>query len=516
MPIHRKRLALQAILFPFTLLGLGLALPNLTVSAGSAASTPSAAPSGTINWYGQGLPIGTWDPVFSSAGHDVADLSLVYAALTRLGQNGVAQPGLASSWSWSSNALALTFDIRPGLTFTDGTPLEAQAVKASLDRARTAPGSLLATLLSAVSSETVLGPEVIRLNLSEPDPELLLTLGGKAGMVVSPAAFKDPTLLATHPDGAGPFKLTQFVADGYADLVRNPGYWDAQDIHVKGIYISGDTTASTTLAALESNEANVAVITGDQVAAAKAAGFNIAVIPTLSVANIEVNNTIAPFNNPLVVEAVNFALDRPAIVAATAFGYGTPDDEPFPPSYFGYNKSVANYYYYDPAKAKALLKEAGYKGTPVTITVPLPSPISEQIQAELQAVGIASTIKGIPFDELTQLVFVEHDVAFNPDGIVGRESPIAMLSLLWAADGLLNPGRNATPALTQALGHVATLSLSSPAFEPALQGLVALGIKDNPNIFLYSAPTIWAYAKDVHGVTGFIDYQRFEGITISN
>jgi peptide/nickel transport system substrate-binding protein len=112
-----------------------------TLGGGGVASAQSA--SGTLKWYGQDLPT-SWDPVFSQAGHDVGVLSLAYAGLTRLNETGGLEPDLASSWSFSKNGLTLTFNIRPGLTFSDGTPVNASAVKINFDRARTATGSLVA------------------------------------------------------------------------------------------------------------------------------------------------------------------------------------------------------------------------------------------------------------------------------------------------------------------------------------------------------------------------------------
>jgi peptide/nickel transport system substrate-binding protein len=489
-------------------------------STGTATATAASGVNGTLNWYGQGLPT-SWDPVFSSAGHDVGVLSLAYSALTQLSPTGVAQPAVASSWAYSANGLALTFTLKPGLTFTDGTPLNAQAVKVNLDRARTATGSLVASLLTAIGSETVVSTDVIRLNLTRQDQELPLTLGGKAGMLASPTVIADhESSLATQPVGAGPFKLTSFVPDGDATFVRNPGYWNAANIHVAKIYLSAeayDTTPESVLAALQSGQANVGVINGNQVAAAKAAGFNIQVIPTFAVTDIEVNNTKAPFTNPLVTQAVDYALNRQSLAESQTFGYGKPDDEPEPPGYFAYSPAVANYYNYDPAKAKALLAQAGFpggKGLTVDIVTSPPTGLAEALQSELQAVGIHVTISTIPATESTTLVYVNHEEAFATSGFAGREAPVDMLQLGFGADGLLNPGRNAPANLTAALLQAATVPLTSPKFTSTIQNVVALGVKENPNIFLYTTPLIWAYAKNISGVTPYLDYQELQGLTI--
>ena len=104
-----------------------------------AGSASSGAASGTLNWEWE-LPT-SWDPVTSSAGWDNHVLSLVYATITTVLPNGNVGPGLASSWSYASNGLSVTFTLRPGLSFTDGTPLDAQAVAENIERGQD-PGQL--------------------------------------------------------------------------------------------------------------------------------------------------------------------------------------------------------------------------------------------------------------------------------------------------------------------------------------------------------------------------------------
>jgi ABC-type transport system substrate-binding protein len=492
-----------------------------TASSGSASGSADSSSSsgGALKWYGQGLPT-SWDPVFSSAGHDVGVLSLAYAGLTRLNTTGGIEPDLASSWAFSDHNLALTFTLKPGLTFSDGTPVDAEAVKVNLDRARTATGSLVASLLTAITSETVVSKDVIRLNLNRVDLSLPLTLAGKAGFLASPAVIKkDPDSLAKQPVGAGPFRLTTFVPDGDATFVKFPGYWDASDIHLASVYLSGVSTAATVLAALQSGQANLAVLQGSQVAAAKSDGYEVKVIPTFAVTDIEVNNTKAPFTNPLVTRAVGYALDRQSLAQSQTFGYGKPDDEPEPPGYLAYSPAYANYYTYDPAKARQLLARAGYpngKGLTVTITTSPPPQLAEAIQAQLQAVGITVKINTIPATESTTLVYVDHEEAFATSGFAGREAPIDMLNLGCGADGLLNPGRNAPAELTRALTQAATVPVSSPSYAATIQRVTGLCIKDDANLFLYNTPLILAYPKTLTGLQGYIDYEQFQGVRIGS
>ena len=112
--------------------------------------------------------------------------------------------------------------------------------------------------------------------------------------------------------------------------MRNPGYWDASQIHVANFTVQSITQPEQILAALESGQVNVAYIAGNQVASAKAAGFKIAVIPSEVVNELDIQTTTAPFNNPDVVKAINYAIDRQAILQVQASGYGSVSYQPFP------------------------------------------------------------------------------------------------------------------------------------------------------------------------------------------
>src|SRR6185312_169559 len=147
----------------------------------------------------------------------------------------------------------------------------------------------------------------------------------------------------------------------------------------------------------ESGQVNVAYIAGNQVASAKAAGFKIDVIPSEVVNELDIQTTTAPFTNPKVVEAINYAIDRKAILQVRAAGYGAVAYQPFPAGFVGYSAKLANLYPYNPALAKQLLAQAGYaKGLSITLTSTAASdPLAEQIQGQLQQVGINVTIKDI-------------------------------------------------------------------------------------------------------------------------
>src|SRR5580698_11233353 len=194
-------------------------------SGGSAATGTDAAAagapgaSGTLNWEWE-LPT-SWDPVTSSAGWDMHALGLVYASITTLDPKGTVEAGLASSWTYASNGKSVTFKLRPGLKFTDGTALDAEAVKENIDRGQTQSNSTEASELSVISKVVVNSATSFTLDLTQVDYQVPDLLAGKDGMMVSPASFKAVGAIPTQPVGAGPFTLTSYVPDSHADLTRN-------------------------------------------------------------------------------------------------------------------------------------------------------------------------------------------------------------------------------------------------------------------------------------------------------
>jgi peptide/nickel transport system substrate-binding protein len=490
-----------------------------TDSATTAASTSGGGVSGTLGWS-TAAPT-AWDPVVSAAGNDVSDLSLVYASLTRLSPEGEAEPALASKWEFSKDGLTFNIFLKKGLKFTDGTPVNAEAVKINLERGEHESDSLIIPYLEVIKSIKVVNPYEVSLSLANKDYVLPLVLGGKVGMMVSPKAIKDDEKgLATQPVGAGPFELTNYTAPTSATLVRNPGYWDAKDIHLEGVDLKFFTDEQALLSSLLSGQVQLANIGGEQVTTAESAGFEVSEFPSLHVASIEVNDKMAPFDNHKVVEAVNYAIDRETLLQTLAGGHGEVTDEAFAPGYGAYNKSVADYYTYEPEKAKELLKEANYDGTPITITWFAAGGLnfqaeSEQLQAELEAVGIKSTIKSLPSAQAAEDVYVKHNVQFNPNGIVGREAPSQMLETQYAADGLLNPGRDASPELTKALDAVATYEVGTPQYEAALQEATKLATEQSANIMLFTEPFLLAHTTSLTGLKPWIETPRLEGVQLS-
>lgn len=498
---------------------LAAAVLSVAVAGCAGGSSHTSGASDTINWEWE-LPT-SWDPVESTSGWDVHALSLVYASITELDAKGNAAPGLASSWEFAPDGRSVTFTLRPGLKFSDGTPLDADAVKASIERGRDQRDSKIASQLTEVKQVVALDPTRVQLQLSQVDYQLPLLLAGKTGMVVSPTAFtKNAAGLSTRPDGAGPFVLTQYVPDSHADLVSNPDYWDAKNIHIVHFTIQAITQPQQVLAALESGQVDIAEIPGSLAAAVKAAGFTVNAIPATTTAEFDVKNTLAPYTDPRIIDAINYALDRQALINVTEFGYGAPAYQPFPKGYVGYTPALADRYPRDVAKAKALLAQAGYpNGISITLSWSPGRnknvPSGEQVQAQLAQAGINATIQLIPPDQFTNVTYVQKSSALTLDTTAGRESPVQMLEVLYDTQGLLNPTGSEPDSVRQAFAQVHATPLDSPDYASVLQNAVdTAATQDTTHIWLYSYPRLLATSPKVAGLPYDLIQQRFEGVQV--
>lgn len=487
-------------------------------SSGVDAETAGGTQAGTLNWEWE-LPT-SWDPVTSSAGWDVHVLSLVYSALTALDSKGNAVPnGIAKSWKYSPDGKAITFDLRSGLKFSDGTSLDAAAVKTNILRGRDDPKSLIASQLDVVKSVTTSGSTQVTLHLTEPDYQIPQLLAGKTGMIVSPAAIKKGDgYLATHPVGDGPFTLTQYVPDSHANLVKNAAWFDASQIKLHGVDVQSITDPQQILAALKTGDVNLAWIQGNEASSAKAAGFRIQAIPAMTVYTLDVKTSVAPFNNPKVLEAANYAIDRSALVKTQEFGYGTPAFQPFPKGYIGYDPKLANLYPHSDAKAKALLKHAGYTSpVPITLTTYSTPSMAEQLQAQLDAGGFKVTLKVITQDQATNDIYIQKQPQIALDSTAGRESPLQMLQVLYDKAGLMNLTAAEPANVASALNAVQRVPLTSPRYKPTLLKAVDAVSKDpsSPHIWLFSYPRLFAVAPSVKDIPNDYVVQRFEGTQVT-
>lgn len=499
----RPRLAALAVLA-----ATGLALAG----CGTAAAAPDDSAS-SITW-GWNLPT-SWDPVTSTAGWDTYALALVYDGLTQLNTEGEVVPGIAESWEYDQTGTAITFRLRADAAFSDGTPVDAEAVKLNLERGRDQENSTLAGQLRIVTGVDVVDERTVTVRLDQADYQVPSLFAGKTGFIVNPAAFDDVAALATDPQGSGPFDLTEYVPNARADLVKNEYYWNADRIFIDEFSVVPVSDPATVVAGVNTGQWDVAMIPPAQVQGAEAAGLEIETIRALTVRALDVNGTVAPFDDQRVLQAISRATDRQALIDAAAFGQGTPNWQPFPEGYVAYNPKLDELSPYDVDAAKALLADAGYPDG-IDISLALSEDdvaLAEVLQAQWAQAGIRVTLDVLPPAAISQN-YVQRTYPFVLDSYSGRQSPLQGLEVLYGPEGLMNLGRTTPAELTAAIDEARSTPTDAPDYAEKIQRAVELGVKLQPNTFLFSWPRILIHPGNVTGIQQWLDVQRWEGVKV--
>jgi peptide/nickel transport system substrate-binding protein len=495
-------------------LALGLSACGSTGSGTTTAASDSGA---VLKWATTYFPV-DWDPVVNGAGAQFRPLTLVYASVTNINAQGDPTPGLATSWTYNKTGTEVTFHIRHGLKFSDGTPVNAAAIKDAIVRAQTQKNSALIEDLSAVQSVSTSGDYNVEVYLNHPDYQIPLVFGERVLLVASPKAAADPTKLNEFPVGAGPFIATKIIPGQEAIFKKNPNYWDAKDIHIQTVELFNAPAPATVVAGLETGTYNFADLAPSEAKAAKAAGLDVFVQPGYNAENISININKAPFKgNPTLIEAMRYAINRRQFVDQLTFGYGEATDEVFPPGAIGYDKADANLWPYNPAKAKQLLAKAGYKpdqlSLDLVIQLDTEGPEAEIVQSQLAAIGIKVTIT---IDPNWATPFFAKQLAFSLYGTTGRDSQTETLTDHFGPNGVLNLSAPYQVAgFAAAVNKAEATPIGSPDYAANLQAATAAGLQSEALIFAYSSPNLFAKTKSISALPGEPGHVDFTGVTIN-
>ncbi|MEQ5828133.1 ABC transporter substrate-binding protein [Sulfitobacter sp. NFXS29] len=365
------------------------------------------------------------DPTSAAAGAiDSVLYTNVFEGLTRFMGDGSVVPGLAESWAISEDGLTYTFKLREGVTFHDGTTMDAEDVKFTLDRINAEDSAnAQKALYAAISEVNVIDPQTVEVKLSEPNGNMLFNFAWGDAVIVAPETVE--TIKQT-PIGTGAFKFENWNQGDKITLTRNDDYWgDAPALASATFKFISDPTAAFASVMAE----DVDVFTGfpapENIPQFEAdPRFQVLIGSTEGETILSINNKREPFDNVKVREAVAHAIDRQAIIDGAMFGYGTPIGTHFAPHNPDY-VDLTEMSGYDPEKSKALLAEAGFPdGFETTLHLPPPSYArrgGEIIAAQLAEVGIKAQITNVEWAQWLETVFKGKDFGLS---IVSHTEPM--------------------------------------------------------------------------------------------
>jgi len=282
-------------------------------------------------------------------------------------------PGLAMEWNVSDDGKTYVFKIREGVKFHDGAKLDAEAVKFSLDRARTLRGDP-SFLLDNITEVEVTGDYEVTVRLDHPSSPFLSKLGYTVAAIVSPEAYSAEEFMPTNVVGTGPYKLKEWVEGDHITLLKNEDYW-GDAAYADKVVVKFYQKSSSLKLAVEQGEVDVGYRTFtplEKKALKSNDELNTWEIPSPYIRYLVINVTKSPFDDPAVRRAVAYAIDRAAIDEQVFQGTVTPLYSMVPDGMWSY-KPVFKERYGEGGDIEAALKElkkAGYsKDKPLSFTL---------------------------------------------------------------------------------------------------------------------------------------------------
>lgn len=445
---------------------------------------------------GQTLEPPTLDPT-SGAAQAIREVTYlnVYEGLLRIDRDGKLQPLLAESWTISPDNLVYTFKLRRGVQFHDGSTFDSGDVKFTFERAM-APDSTNAQkwIFAPIASIATPDASTVTITLKQPAGNFLYGLAWGDAVIFGPESAANNK---TNPIGTGPYRFQRWTRGDRVDFVRNDAYWgkvpaisratfrfiaDAQ-AQVAAIR-AGDVDALSNLAAQESAEQlkadpKLKVVVGN----------------TEGETILAMNNGKRPFDDIRVRRALSHAIDRRAVIDGAVSGYGTPIGSHFSPNHPAY-VDLTGTYSFDPARARALLREAGFpNGFDTTLRLP-PPPYArrsgEIIAAMLAQVGVRVTIEPIEFAQWLDQVFRNKNYDLT---IIAHTEPLDIG--IYARDDYYFQYRN--PAFKELMAKID--ATADEAERNKLYGdAQRMLAHDAVNVFLFQLPKIGAWNAELNGM----------------
>jgi peptide/nickel transport system substrate-binding protein len=432
------------------------------LAVGGVASTSQAAPKKpkpTTLTLGMFEGIKSWGVLDADWSVQTPYRQAVYDTILREAPNGSVVPNVASKFYYTgSTKTLLTLEIRPGITFTDGTPLTNKVVAANLNRyIKPANNALGRNFVDDISGAVAVAPNKVLITLKQANPGLTLYLARQVGLLTSPKNFDSPTEKSI-PIGSGPYILDQARTQPGTQYYfkANPNYWNPRARKFDNFVIKVLATQPPMNTALQTGAIDggplleKSAYTSLTAAGIKSTGF---------VSNVQAwrfsdrtGKLGSPIANLKVRQALNHAVDRKAILESPiGNGLGYVTSQEWPKGVEGYVPALENKYPYDPEKAKRLLAEAGYpNGIKISSIQPFffyNGPNRAILAPMMEKSGV--TIEWITANPPAPSAFAELQAGKHPMFYQGlqRDPNWAFLNFSVAKDALWNADKYTDPTM---------------------------------------------------------------------
>jgi peptide/nickel transport system substrate-binding protein len=374
------------------------------------------------------------DPHRSTAAVDRQVFQNLYDKLVDTDDALAVVPMLAASWAVSADGRTVTFKLRQGVKFQDGTPFNAEAVKFNFDRMQDPKfPSARRSEVSPVQKVTVVDPNTVSLSLDKPYSPLLYVLTDRAGMMVSPAeAQKAGTNFALHPVGTGPFRFVEKVPQDHITLERNPDYWVKDEPLLDRIIYRSITDDNARVANVKSGDLDIInfvplpqVKQLAQESARPGVRYKLLEHGAFSWQGIWLNVTKPPFDNKALRQALSAAVDRNAIANVVLQGAAYPAYSFFPngtPAYDSAWKIPPRSVPLAKEKLQAAGRASGFEFTLLIVPGQVAQALGQAVQSMAAEAGIQVKLQIVEFGTmLDETDHLQHQAALL--GWSGRPDP---------------------------------------------------------------------------------------------
>jgi ABC-type transport system substrate-binding protein len=502
--------------------------PSDTGSDASGASTPEGtgqageATRGGVLRAASAVDVTTLDPHAGTSGYDYWMIYPIYDTLLGYDPETLEpQPGLAESWTLDEPT-TLTLNLRQGVTFHDGTPFDAAAVEYNLARVGAQESNIKSDLVTLERVEVV-DDHTVTLHLTEPNAAMLGILADRAGMMVSPTAAEAAGAdFAAQPVGTGPFRFVEHRPGELIKYEANPEYWNPELPYLDGLEYRILPEADTRLNGLLSGEVDFVHRIEPQTVEQVDGDENLAYQQYIGIGDAKIiyfDASKPPFDDKLLRQAVNHALDRETLTEAATFGTGEPAFMPIPSAHWAYQDDLAPGYEYDPERARELVAEAGVDELSFSLVHQpdaVDSRVAEIVQAQLAEAGIEVQLVPVELTQSVQEYFTDRKYNAGSFGWTGRPDPNMTFFQIFGEQAFFNAGKYAIPGLPDLLAEAAT-STDIEARDEVFSQIVELTLDESIIAPLFFRSTTDAYTTDVVGYSpNLLSKPRFTEVSLAS
>lgn len=402
----------------------------------------------------------TFDPINTAQNIDFWVFMNVYDVLVRVDKSGAnLVPGLAETWEVSDDGMTYTFHLRDA-NFSDGSSITAEDAKFSLERVRDSELSLWSDGYKIIAGMETPDDKTLVITLSEQSAPFLSTLAMPATSIISKAGMEEmgQEAYAENPIASGAFTVSEWRRGDRVILAKNPEFWQADGVSLDGVEWISMPDDNTRMLSVQAGELDAAIfVPFSRVSELETdENLNVHIEPSTREDHLLINHEHEPLDNANVRAAIDFAIDKQAIIEAVTFDQGTVANSYIPAGAL-YHSDENGARSFDPEQAKALLAEAGVDGLTLDYLVNAGNEVDEQvavlIQQQLAQVGVSvNLIKMDPSQTWDMLLDGEYD-----------------LSMMYWTNDILDPDQKTTFVL----GHDVNMNYMTRYQNDTVKQLVA-------------------------------------------